>query len=233
MADLQARDQAGDRPVVRRAPRRPTAVPPPNRYMVSKVKRAHPGRGLNNPVFFSRHIALDALLTDAAIRSGTWRRPQVRVAPNRYRWFCLRPLREGDCEGSLHAQEFDRVPSAGVSKGRLDLGGGAGRGASRLPRESIRATPRRSAQLVCFARRTGNQQFASISSEASAPFGPGHRALVQSNGRGQDLWRRRASRDQSPTSVDGLQHAPNARPLTASFSAARRGLKACLSSAPH
>jgi len=33
--------------------------------MVSKVKRAHPGRGLNNPVF-SNLVALDALLTDAS-----------------------------------------------------------------------------------------------------------------------------------------------------------------------
>ena len=44
-----------------------------------------------------------------------------------------------------HAQENHRVPSAGGSKGRLDLAGGAGRGASRLPWESIWARPRRSA----------------------------------------------------------------------------------------
>ena len=69
---------------------------------------------------------------------------------------------------SLHAQENHRVPSAGVSKGQLDLDGEAGRWATRLPWESMRATPRRSAQLVLFARRTGNQQFASLGSSAEA-----------------------------------------------------------------
>ena len=33
VADLRARVQAGDRPVVRRAPRRATAVPPPNKKL--------------------------------------------------------------------------------------------------------------------------------------------------------------------------------------------------------
>ena len=65
-----------------------------------------------------------------------------------------RPLHDGEL-----AQEFHRVPSAGVSKGRLDLRGGAGRRANRLPQESTRALLRRSAELVGFARRTGNQQF--------------------------------------------------------------------------
>jgi hypothetical protein len=60
---------------------------------------------------------------------------------------------------SLHAQEFHRVPSAGGSKGRLDLVGRAGRRAILLPWERMRATPCRSAELVLFARRTGNQQF--------------------------------------------------------------------------
>ena len=36
----------------------------PNRYMVSEVKRAHPGTGLNDPVFFVL-VMLDALLTAA------------------------------------------------------------------------------------------------------------------------------------------------------------------------
>jgi hypothetical protein len=40
------------------------------------------------------------------------------------------------------------------------------------------------------------------------------------SGRGRDLWRGRASRDQSPTSVDGLQHAKNARPHLPQFGAA-------------
>jgi hypothetical protein len=43
---------------------------------------------------------------------------------------------------------------------------------------------------------------------------------VQSNGRGRDLWRRRASRDPSPTGCDVLQHAKNARPLVPQFGAA-------------
>jgi hypothetical protein len=42
----------------RKSGRKFVSFPPrkvePNSYMVSKVKRAHPGTGLNNPVFFSR-----------------------------------------------------------------------------------------------------------------------------------------------------------------------------------
>jgi hypothetical protein len=33
VADLRARDQAGDRPVVRRAPRRAAAIPTPNKTL--------------------------------------------------------------------------------------------------------------------------------------------------------------------------------------------------------
>jgi hypothetical protein len=33
VADLQARDQAGDQPVVRRPPRRPAGVTPPNKVL--------------------------------------------------------------------------------------------------------------------------------------------------------------------------------------------------------
>jgi hypothetical protein len=33
VADLRSRDQAGDRPVVRRAPRRPAAAPPANKKL--------------------------------------------------------------------------------------------------------------------------------------------------------------------------------------------------------
>src|SRR5262247_984839 len=101
---------------------------------------------------FRKLVSLDALLTGAAIRSGSWRQPRVQDAPNRYRGSAADPSGAATVKVRLHAQENHRVPSAGVSKGRLDLGGGAGRRAIRLPRKPIRATPRRSAQLVRFAQ---------------------------------------------------------------------------------
>ena len=168
-----------------------------------------------------RHIALDALLTAAGIRSGSWRQPHVQAAPNRYRGSAAEPSGAATVKVSLHAQENHRVPSAGVSKGRLDLAGGAGRGTTRLPRGPIRATLLRSAQLVCFARRTGNQQFASIdSSEALPPFRAGQRALVQSNGRGRDLGA-------------GVHHGIMVPDVAIFCSTPRTLVPYCLSSAPH
>ncbi len=112
-----------------------------------------------------------------AIRSRNWRQP-LRVAPNSYGGSASGPSGTGTVKVSLHAQEQHRVPSAGASKGQLDLGGGAGRGAIRLPRERIRATPRRSAQLVRCARRTGNQQFVSqYPSSSSSGRSPCARAI--------------------------------------------------------
>src|SRR5713226_4196878 len=70
-----------------------------------------------------------------AIRSGNWRQPK-RVAPNRYRGSAAEPSGAATVKVSLHAQENHRVPSAGVSKGRLDLAGGAGREAQRGVRKS-------------------------------------------------------------------------------------------------
>src|SRR5262249_3326003 len=100
--------------------------------------------------------------------------PRGQVAPNRYRGSASEPSGAETGKVSLPAQENHRVPSAGVSKGQLDLVGGSGQGANRLPREPIPATPRRSAQLVHFALRTGNQQFASkSSSEGKPPAWPG------------------------------------------------------------
>jgi len=111
-----------------------------------------------------------------AIGSGNWCHPK-RVAPNRYRGSAAEPSGTATVKVSLHAQEFDRVPSAGVSKGRLDLCGGAERRAIRLPKERIWAMPRQSAQLVRFAQAKGNQQFASSTSSDRSPSG---RASVRS-----------------------------------------------------
>jgi HEAT repeat protein len=66
--------------------------------MVSKVKGAHPGRGLNNSVF-SQFVPLDALLTDAATHSGNWRQLRGQVAPNRYRGSAAGP--SGAATGSF------------------------------------------------------------------------------------------------------------------------------------
>src|SRR5262249_38307466 len=122
---------------------------------------------------------------------------------------------------SPHAQEMDRVPAAGVSKGRLDLVGGVGRRATRLPQESIGARLRRSAQLVGFARRPGNQQFASNdSSEGFSSVRAGSscaRAIKRSR---SGPWRRRALRDQVPDVAIVCSTLGNARPLLPQFGAA-------------
>jgi hypothetical protein len=48
--DLKEQEKRGGRKVVSFA--EISAATEQNRYMVSKVKRAHPGTGLNKPVFF-------------------------------------------------------------------------------------------------------------------------------------------------------------------------------------
>ena len=68
----------------------------PNSHMVSKVKRAHSGRGLIDSVFPAISWCL-TLLTGAGDSFGVRRQPEA--APNSYRWVGRRPFRDGDCEG--------------------------------------------------------------------------------------------------------------------------------------
>ena len=174
-----------------------------------------------------------------AIRSETWRQPGERVAPNSYRGSATGPsgtatvipspcpLPKGARGQESHAQENHRVPSAGVSKGRLDLVGRAGQGATRLPGEPIRAMLRRSAKLVGFARRPGNQQF--VWQYPSSRRQAGHRALVQSNGRGRDLWRRRVpgGRVSQLVNLEFRKFAYLAEPRSGACPHAVRKLRSC------
>src|SRR6516162_7312442 len=119
-------------------------------------------------------LLLDALLTGAGESfcklASTPRAGRTKHLLRVCHW----SFRNNDCEGFPSRPRSHRVPADGVSKGRLDPprgDSGAGRWtkAIRLPRERSRAWLQRSAQLVGFARRPGNQQFASKHASSGCP----------------------------------------------------------------
>ncbi len=105
------------------------------------------------------------------------------------------------------------MPADGVSRDRLDPprgDSGAGRRTIPLPRERSRAWPQRSAQLVCFARRPGNQQFVSKHSSSVCPRPVAVRSCNQRR-RGRELWRMETLRAWCPKQGLCLLQSPGSR----------------------
>ena len=168
---------------------------------------------------------LDALLTGASdsfsslastAQVGRTRRPQAGCTKQVLR-VCRRPFRDGDCEG------LPSRPRKSSRTFRRRLKGTArpwwrswARGES-APRGADTGDAPPVGSVSTFRSADGQPADRKQAQHIVRFHRTGHRALVQSNGRGRDLWRRRASRDQSPTSVDGLQHADNARPQLPQF----------------
>jgi hypothetical protein len=164
-------------------------------------------------------LLLDALLTGASDSFFKLASTPRASCTKQLLRVCLRPFRDGDCEGfpsrpRKSSRSFRRRFKRSArprwrswARGDSSPTGANGGDASPVGAVSTfrsadgQPAVRKATSIIKFIR-------------------PGHRALVQSNGRGRDLRRRRASRDRSPTSCDVFQHAKNARPLVPQFGAA-------------
>jgi len=187
----------------------------------SRKSRGRTPDGTESIQFSVKLIALDALLTAASgsfrkrastLPAGDTRHPRAGCTKQVLR-VCLRPFRDEDCDGAPSRPRTSSRTFRRRFKGTArPCWRSWARGESTPTGANTGDAP--PVGLVRTFRSAAGQP-AVRKAPVIVWHRPGYRALVQSNGRGQAgrVWRKRASRDQSPTSVDGLQHAQNARPL--------------------
>jgi len=187
----------------------------------SRKSRGRTPDGTESIQFSVKLIALDALLTAASgsfrkrastLPAGDTRHPRAGCTKQVLR-VCLRPFRDEDCDGAPSRPRTSSRTFRRRFKGTArPCWRSWARGESTPTGANTGDAP--PVGLVRTFRSAAGQP-AVRKAPVIVWHRPGYRALVQSNGRGQAgrVWRKRASRDQSPTSVDGLQHAQNTRPL--------------------
>jgi hypothetical protein len=158
--------------------------------MVSKVKRAHPGRGLNNFSFFT---VVAACHSANGCSQSFWNlasTPRACCTKHLLR-VCLRPFRNGDCEGfPSRPRNSSRAFRRRFKSSARRAWQGSAKGDS-AP-QGAKAGDAPPVGGVRIFRSADGQPAARKQAKriVDDPSEPGHRAVVQSNGRGRDLWRR-------------------------------------------
>ena len=127
-------------------------------YMVSKVKRAHPGRELNFPVFFTSYRCCLTLCERLQANPSTNRRqPRERVAPNIYGGSAVAPCGAATVKVAPHAQEVIAYqPAASQKDSSTPLAGTAGPGRRHSLRSDLGPSGRLSSCVALGGRATSS-----------------------------------------------------------------------------